>query len=164
MNDEELTQLEEQLAEARAELEALETTVADREARAAHLELQLAGVREELSVAQAGNEARDTDLATLRERSDALESAVRGSAQRYRALALERSPELPEELVSGDTIDEIDQAIDRARETVSKVRGHLETHAQATRVPVGAPPRSAPDYSALSAEEKIARGIEQRRA
>jgi len=67
MNDEELTQLEEQLAEARAELEALETTVADREARAAHLELQLAGVREELSVAQAGNEARDTDLATLRE-------------------------------------------------------------------------------------------------
>ena len=164
MNEEELTQLEEQLAEARAELEALETTVADREARAAHLELQIAGVREELSVAQAGIEARDTELATQRERSDALESAVRGSAQRYRALALERSPELPEELVSGDTIDEIDQAIDRARETVSKVRGHLETHAQATRVPVGAPPRSAPDYSALSAEEKIARGIEQRRA
>ena len=164
MNEEELTQLEEQLAEARAELEALETTVADREARAAHLELQLAGVREELSVAQAGIEARDTELATLREQSDALESAVRGSAQRYRALALERSPELPEELVSGDTIDEIDQAIDRARETVSKVRGHLETHAQATRVPVGAPPRSAPDYSTLSAEEKIARGIEQRRA
>jgi hypothetical protein len=104
--------------------------------------LQLAGVREELSVAQADNEARDTELATLRERSDALESVVRGSAQRYRALALERSPELPEELVSGDTIDEIDQALDRARETVSKVRGPLETHAQATRVPVGAPPRS----------------------
>jgi septation ring formation regulator EzrA len=163
MNDEEVTLLQEELAQARAELEGLQTTVADREARAAHLELQLAGVRDELSTAQHDVETRDTELTTLRERSDALESSVRLSAERYRALALERSPELPEELISGSTVEEIDQAIDRARETVSKVRGHLETHAQATRVPVGAPVRSGPDYSALSAEEKIARGIEQRR-
>lgn len=164
MNDEERTELEEQLAGARAELEALETAVADRTARAEHLELQLADAREELSAARAGFETRDAELAALRERSDALESTVRGSAGRYRALVLERSPELPEELITGDTVDEIDQAIDRARETVSKVRGHLETHAQATRVPVGSPPRSAPDYSTLSPEQKIARGIEQRRA
>jgi chromosome segregation ATPase len=163
-NDEEITQLEERLAEAQAELEALQTTVADREARALHLDSQLASMREELAAVRQDVEARDEELGTLRARSEALESAVRRSAERYRTLALEGSPELPEELVAGTTVDEIDQAIARARETVSKVRGHLETQAQSARVPVGAPARSEPDLSGLSAQDKIARGIEQRRS
>jgi chromosome segregation ATPase len=163
MNDEDIAQLQEELAEARAELEALQTTAADREARAIHLEAQLAEAREELSNARGDAEAQAGELMELRERAAGLESAVRESAERYRALAIERSSELPEELIGGETIDEIDEAIARARETVSKVRGHLETHAQATRVPVGAPARSAVDVSSLSAEEKIARGIQQRR-
>jgi len=163
-NDEEITLLKEDLDEARSELEALQTTVADREARALHLESQLASAREELSAARQDIEKRDEDLGTLRVRSDTLESAVRSSAERYRALALERSPELPEELVAGESVDEIDQSIDRARATVSKVRGHLEMQAQSARVPVGAPARSEPDLSGLSAQEKIAWGIEERRS
>ncbi len=122
-NDEKITLLKEELAEARAEVEALQTTVAGREAKALHLESQLASVREELMVARQDVETRDEELGALRARSDTLESAVRVSAERYRALALERSPELPDELVAGESIDEIDQAIERARETVSKVRG-----------------------------------------
>lgn len=111
-NDEEITLLKEELDGARAELEALQTTVADREARALHLESQLASAREELSAARQDIEKRDEELGTQRVRSDTLEPAVRSSAERYRGLAPERSPELPEELVTG--------------ETVSKVRGHLE--------------------------------------
>lgn len=163
-SDEEMTQLEEKLAEAQSELEALQTTVADREARALHLESHLASTREELTAARQEAETRDEEIGTLRTRSETLESAVRSSAERYRALALEGSPELPEELVAGTTVDEIDQAIARARETVSKVRGHLESQAQSTRVPVGAPARSEADLSGLSAQDKIARGIEQRRS
>jgi len=75
-------------------------------------------------------------------------------------VVLERSPELPGELVTGATVEEIDEAIGRAKETVSKVRGHLESQAQAGRVPVGAPPRSEPDLSAMSAEEKIKYGLQ----
>lgn len=164
MNEEEIAQLQEDLEGAKAEIDSLQTTVADREARAAHLELELGAVRDELSAARTDFEARDRQLATLNARSEALEAAVRLSAERYRALALQRSPELPEELVTGETVDEIDRALDRARETVSKVRGHLETHAQSTRVPVGAPVRSGADFAGLSAQDKIARGIEQRRA
>jgi hypothetical protein len=86
---------------------------------------------------------------------------VRASAERYRALALERSPELPEELVAGETVEAIDEAIAQARETIAKVRGHIESQAQAGRVPAGAPVRSAPDLSGLSAEEKIRQGLER---
>ncbi len=161
MSNEELTAVEEELAAARSELERLQVTAADREARAAHLEAQLSQVREELAQARNETQARDQELAGLGERTQALQAQVQSAAQRYRELALEQASELPAELVTGETVEEVDQALQRARETVSKVRGHLESQAQAGRVPVGAPPRSGPDLSALSAEEKIRFGVQQ---
>ena len=157
MSDERLGAVQEELAEARSELERIETQAADAEGRAAELELQLTELRERAGQAE-GNER---ELAAAAERTEALEAQVKSAAERYRTVALERSPELPEELVAGDTVEEIDLAIERARETVSRVRGHLESRAQAGRVPVGAPVRSEPDRSAMSAEEKIKFGLQQ---
>ena len=162
MSSDEVVELEEQLAAAQAEIERLQATAADREARATHVESQLAGLRQELSQARDESQGREQELAGLTERTQAIEAQVRGAAERYRELALERSPELPRELVAGETVEEIDLAIERARETVAKVRGHLESQAQAGRVPVGAPIRSGPDLSGLSAEEKIRQGLQQR--
>lgn len=162
MSDEELSTMQEELAAAQAELERLQVTAADREARAAHLESELTDVRQQLGRAREETEAREQEMATFRERTETLESQVRSAAERYRELALEQAPELPQELVTGDTVEDVDEAIQRARETVSRVRGHIESQAQAGRVPVGAPPRSAPDLSALSAEEKIQQGLERR--
>jgi DNA repair exonuclease SbcCD ATPase subunit len=162
MSDEERAVLEEELAEAHAELEALRATAADREARAAHLESELAALREELETARAEGEAQAQELASERERAATLEAQVRHAAGRYRSLVLERSPELPDELVAGESVEEIEEALERARETVARVRGHLESQAQAARVPVGAPPRSTPDFSGLSATEKISRGLRER--
>jgi chromosome segregation ATPase len=155
-------ELHEELETARAEVERLQVSLADREARAAHLEELLSGLRAELSEAQRLAGEREQHAASLSERAEALETGARAAAERYRALALRQTPELPEELVSGDTIDEVDASIERARETVSKVRGHLESEAQAGRVPVGAPPRSEPDLSGLSAQEKISYGLQRR--
>ncbi|MEX1254039.1 MAG: hypothetical protein WEE64_06840 [Dehalococcoidia bacterium] len=161
MSDDELTALQEELAAARAEMERLQATAADSQARASHLDAQLSGLRGELeegrSQAQAGEEAQ----ALLREQSESLQTQVRGSAQRYRELALRQAPELPADLVAGDTVDEVEESLQRARETVARVRGHLEQQAQAGRVPVGAPPRSGPDMAALSAEDKIRLGLQQ---
>ena len=162
MSDDELTAIREELMAAQSELERFQVTAADREARAAHLEGQLSQVREELSQAESETQAREGELAGAREQVESLQAQVRSSAERYREAALQQSPELPAELVTGDTVEEVDQAIQRARETVSKVRGHLESQAQAGRVPVGAPPRSGPDFSAMSAEEKIHLGLQQR--
>ena len=158
MSDEELQELQEELAAARSELERLQATAADREARAAHLESELSAAREELAGAREQAQSREEEL---RAQNEALAEQSRGAAQRYRAVALQQSPELPEELVAGESVAEIDAALERARETVLKVRGHLESQAQATRVPVGAPVRSGPDLSGLSAREKIQRGLER---
>ena len=156
MNEEELQELQEELAAARSELERLQTTAADREARAAHLESELAGTREELAGAREAAQSREEEL---RAQHDELSAQAQSAAQRYRELVLQQSPELPGVLVAGDSVAEIDAALERARETVSKVRGHLESQAQATRVPVGAPVRSGPDLSGLSAAEKIEQGL-----
>ena len=155
-----VTELQEELAAARTEVERLQAMAADREARAAHLESQLGEARQELAQ---GREQAATAERELSERAAGLEAQVRDSASRYRELVLAQSPELPEELVAGETVAQIDDAVGRARETVAKVRGHIESQAQAGRVPVGAPVRSGPDYSALNAREKIAQGLQQRR-
>ncbi len=148
----ELIATQEELTATKAELEALQETVADAEARATHLDSQLTQANEELELTRGESETREQDLA----------AQLRSAAERYRELALEQTPELPAELVSGATVDEIDESLERARETVSKVRGHLESQAQAAKVPAGAPPRSEPDLSGLSTEEKISYGLQQR--
>jgi len=164
MSSEGIAVLEEELAAARAEVERLEVTAADREARSAHLDEQLSQVREELGQTRGEADAREREVAGLHEQSGELQSQVQEAAQRYRDLALQASPELPSELVTGETVDEVDEALQHARETVSRVRGHLESQAQEGRVPVGAPPRSGPDLSAMSAEDKIRLGLQQRDA
>ena len=152
MLTDELAATQEELAAARAELERLQETAADSEARATHVESQLTQANEEIELARSESEAREQDLT----------AQLQSAADRYRDLALEQAPELPAELVSGATVAEVDEALQRARETVSKVRGHLESQAQAGKVPVGAPPRSEPDLSGLSTEEKISYGLQQR--
>ena len=159
MSSDELTQVQEELAATQAEFEQLQVATADREARAAQLETQLSELREEVAQARGRAQAREQELG---EQARALEGQVQSAAQRYRELALQQAPELPAELVAGETVEEVDAALQRARETVSKVRGHLESQAQADRVPVGAPPRSGPDFSAMSTAEKIRYGLEQR--
>ena len=67
--------------------------------------------------------------------------------QRVRQSILEREPDLPQELVTGDTVAELDAAVAQARQTVAQVRQHLEQQAQALRVPAGAPVRGGPDVS-----------------
>ena len=156
MSEEELEELQEELAGARSELERLQMTAADREARAAHVEAELASAREELAGAREAAQSREEELLA---RNDELSAQARGVAQRYRELILQQAPELPEELVTGDSVAEIDAALECARETVARVRGHIESQAQAARVPVGAPVRLGPDLSGLSAAEKIQQGL-----
>ena len=159
MSSDELTQVQEELAATQAEFEQLQVVAADREARAAQLETQLSELREEVAQTRGRAQAREQELG---EQARALEGQVQSAAQRYRELALQQAPELPAELVAGETVEEVDVSLQQARETVSKVRGHLESQAQADRVPVGAPPRSGPDLSAMSTAEKIRYGLEQR--
>ena len=121
----------------------------------------------EQGVAQAGDEVagerESQNIATREEELEAEVAALRqqlsSAAQRYRALILAGAPEIPEELVKGETVEEVDASFAAAQQMVAKVRRQLEAAAQAERVPAGAPPRTPPDFGALSPLEKIAHAL-----
>lgn len=80
----------------------------------------------------------------------------RQDAERYRQALLRTEPEVPPELVTGATVDEVDTSLAAARATVQAVRRHLAHQAAGVRVPAGAPLRGEPDAGALSPRQKIA--------
>ena len=87
-------------------------------------------------------------LASVR---DSLAQAVSS----YRALVVQANPDVLDELISGDSIEAINQSVEHAQGFISRVKQGLEAEAARTRVPVGAPQRTPPDLSALSPREKI---------
>jgi DNA repair exonuclease SbcCD ATPase subunit len=170
VTDEELAALEERLAEAEAEVDRLQTTAADREARAAHLEHLSATQAETLAQTKAELVSRDEELAALREeiaaaRSEAeeLRGGLRSAAEKYRQAVLATRTEVPPDLVGGETVEEVDRQLEAALSMVSQLKSHLDSQAQAQRVPTGAPARRAPDLAALSPTEKISHGLAQRK-
>ena len=180
MPDDEVSALQEQLSEAREEIERLQATAADGEARALHfdglnaeLRRQLAAAQADLSAAQAEAASHQekigaldeelstarTDLAAAQVDNDGLHARLQAAVGKYRQVLLAAAPEVAEEIVGGESIEDVDAAMERARQMVHQVRERLESQAQAGRVPVGSPPRAAPDLSALSPIEKIRLGL-----
>jgi chromosome segregation ATPase len=166
MSEDEMAALQDQLAEAQAELEQLQTVAADREARAAQIQEDLAATQterdrlsSELAETQAQIAARDEDLSAAQAGVESLQASLRSAGAKYREAILASQPEVPPDLVGGETVEEVDQQLHAALRMVAQMRGHLESQAQAVRVPTGAPPRRPPDLSALSPGEKILYGL-----
>jgi hypothetical protein len=157
--DEEVVLLEEQVAALQTDVEALQSRLADAEALAADRDAQLTHTRQQLGEHQAAAATHAAEAESLRSAAAAAEERQRLAAGRYRELLLAREPDLPEDMVDGVTVEEIDAAADRARQTVSLVRQRFEAQVQATRVPAGAPARGSNDTSGLSASEKIRLGL-----
>ena len=165
--DEEVVLLEEQLAAAQGDLERLQEKLAEAEARAASRESESHELRRQVESFRAQAGERQAAVESLTGEVDSLKQALaqagdrtREAAGRYRDALLQREPDLPADLVGGDTVEEVDEAVARARQTVAQVRQHIEQQAQSLRVPAGAPVRGEPDTSSLSASEKIRLGLE----
>ena len=113
----------------------------------------------ELEQAVAG---KDNEIATLKQSKDELEErlttisdSLAKAVTNYKATVIQANPEVVEELITGDTIESINESLGQAKTLVSKVRQGLEVEISMTRVPAGAPERTSPDLSALSPREKI---------
>ncbi len=108
-------------------------------------------------------EAEATQLRAALEERDIDMSRLQGQATsavaKYREALLLASPEVPQELVTGQTIEEIDTSMAQARQMVERIRNQIEAQTASERVPSGAPLRSAPDLSSLSPAAKIAYGL-----
>jgi hypothetical protein len=73
----------------------------------------------------------------------------------YKELVVQANPGVLAELITGDTIDEVNESLENARILMDRVRQEIEAEAAKTRVPAGAPQRAPLDLSALSPREKI---------
>jgi len=107
--------------------------------------------------------SQEAELSELRGQLSAAGQALAQAAVRYRSALLVAYPEVPPELVSDATIEEVERSFEAARATVERVRRQLEGQTQAGRVPPGAPLRRGPDVSALSPKEKIAYALGSQR-
>jgi chromosome segregation ATPase len=157
-----LAQLQEQLADAQAQLERLQGETANAEARTQDAVAEAAGLRDELGAARDAHAAASAETAGLRTQLDEAGQRNIAAAQRYRDLVVRSDASLPADLIAGDDIDAVDASVAAAREIVGRVRSHIESQAQAGRVPAGAPPRSAVDLSSLTPEQKIRYGLARR--
>ena len=89
------------------------------------------------------------------ERFNATSHSLAEALASYKTMVIEANPDVPEELISGDSIDAVNESLRQSKGMISRVRQGLEAEISAVRVPVGAPQRTPPDLSALSPREKI---------
>jgi uncharacterized coiled-coil protein SlyX len=129
-----IAQKDQELALKDTRISELETTVASQEGEIAALK-------------QAVAESSDN----LNKVNESLKQAVTS----YKALVIQSNPDVPEELITGDSIEAIADSLAAARELVTKIKKGMEAEISLVRVPGGAPERTAPDLSALSPREKI---------
>jgi chromosome segregation ATPase len=77
----------------------------------------------------------------------------------YREIVVKANPAVLAEMIAGDSIDGINESLINARAIMEKARREIEADAARAKVPAGAPQRTPPDMSALSAHEKIQFGL-----
>ena len=134
----------------------------DLEQATSELSAALLDERARADAAEAVAARQEESLAALREQQVLAVAA-------YRQARLDGDASIPPVLVEGETVEEVDAAIARARGVVAYVRGQVEHGATdertspgnaAPRVPAGAPGRLPTDTTRMSSAEKLAYGAE----
>lgn len=116
----------------------------------------LLSLEEELERGEAENRRLRDEVERLRDEGERAQALAQEALARYRERLLATAPEVPEEMVKGQTVQELHSSLANAQDLVERVRRQLLAQSAAQRVPSGAPTRRGPDLSTLSPAEKIA--------
>ena len=138
---ERIAELENLIAQKDQELISKNARIPELETAAASLESEITTLKQ--TVTESSN--------NLNKLNENLEQAVAS----YKALVIQSNPDVPEELITGDSIEAIADSLISAKELVTKIRKGMEAEISLAKVPIGALERAAPDLSALSPREKI---------
>ena len=130
------------------ENEALARELKSRDAAIIRLEQALAGKDSEITALEQALAEAERKLAEI---GKALPQAVAA----YKELVVQANPGVLAELITGDTVEEVNESLKNAQALVEKVRQEMEAEASKTRIPTGSPQRTPLDLSALSPREKI---------
>jgi len=136
-----------QLEEEKKAKAAAEAFLTEKDGRIAELEASL-------SEAKQGSEAATAELTRVKE-------AQAQAVSKYLDAVRLANPAIPRDIITGDTIEEIDASLAKATTIAESVKANLEAQAKEARVPAGAPPRGEISLEGLTPREKIAAGIEQ---
>jgi len=150
--DEELNQNQDPIPEG-------EESTESEASRITELESLIAQKDEELTEANRCITELEQTISDSAEKYKAISDSLAEALANYKVMVVQANPEVPEELISGDSIETINESLSKAKAMVSRVRQGLEVEIQAAKIPVGAPQRTPPDLSALSPREKIQYGI-----
>jgi hypothetical protein len=139
----------------KAQLEGEKEAKAAAEAAVAEKDSRIAALETELS------EAKQT-VESLRAEGVAISEAREQAVAKYLDAVRLANPALPQDIIAGDTIEDIDASLAKATTIAESVRANLEAQARETRIPAGAPTRGEISLEGLSPREKIAAGIQQK--
>jgi len=147
---------EEKTAKAAAEaaLAEKDTRIAELQAEGEALRAEQSNLQASLSEAKQGSEAAAAELAQVKE-------AHGQAVSKYLDAVRLANPTIPQDIITGGTIEDIDASLAKATTIAESVKANLEAQAKETRVPAGAPPRGEINLEGLTPREKIAAGIQQ---
>ena len=147
-NTDELEANGDEIERLKQDKEALTRELKTRDATIIRFEQTLAGKDSEIVALKQALDEAERKLADL---GEALTQAVAG----YKALVVQTNPGVLAELITGDTVEEVNESLKNAQALVDRVRQEMEAEVSKTRIPAGAPQRVPLDLSALSPREKI---------
>ena len=151
-NNEKVDDGREKIDSLKKENEALARELESRDAMLIKLEQDVAAKEGEIT-------ALKKELDEARLALEELGKAIPRAVAAYKEMIIQANPGLPAELITGDTIEAVDESVKKARAIMEKVRQEMEAEAAKTRIPAGAPRRAPLDLSGLSAREKIQYGL-----
>jgi predicted RNase H-like nuclease (RuvC/YqgF family) len=143
--------------------EELEGLIAEKDKELAVKDLRISELEQAIATRDNQIAALKQSLAELELKLTELNDRLSQAVSSYRAQVIKLNPGVPEELITGDSIEAIDKSLEDAQNLVGKVRKELEAEIAGARVPAGAPQRTPVDLSALSPKEKIQYAIGERR-
>ena len=150
--DSDLESIKAQLEEEQKAKAALEETLAGKDSRIAALEAQVTEFTTQLEAKAQEAQASAAELATTKE--------AKGQAvTKYLNMAKALNPTIPETIIAGESIEEIDASIEKGKSIVEAVKQAMTSEAAAAKVPAGAPTRGGISTEGMSPREKIAAGI-----
>jgi len=123
--------------------------------RIAELEDLVTQKEEEIAKAMARISELEQAVAEAEEKLAATSNSLAEAVASYKTMLIQTNPEVLEELISGGTIESINDSLEKAKTLIGRVRQGLEAEISTAKIPAGAPQRTPPDLSALSPREKI---------
>ena len=146
---------EDELGQTRARVAELEGIIAQRDQELASRDTRISELRQVTANLESEITTVKQAVAEADESLHKLGESFKQAVTSYKTLVVQSNPDVPEELVTGESIEAITDSLTSAKELVSKIRKGMEAEISLARVPAGAPERTAPDLSALSPREKI---------